>query len=262
MGSVTYRDGLSVIDLIAFLPSFFVSAFLVWRHGLRRSGGFIFLVIFTLLRVVGAGCALAAINNPSTGLYTAAAVCSSIGLSPLLMGCVGMLSRANESIANTTSRPVLPRHAFTAFRVITIVALALSVSGLTWDMSIEALKNPNTEVKVGMVLYLVSWALLCGMLGILFLCRSSLEDGENRNLAAVAISAPFLMIRIIYSMLVFFLANSTFNILDGNVTVQLVMSVIEEIIVVFVCLGIGYTLRVREKPAHDYKTLSPKVEAV
>lgn len=129
-------------------------------------------------------------------------------------------------------------------------------------MSLEALEHPNVEVKVGMVLYLVSWVTLCVFLGILFMRRSSLETGENRNLAAVAISAPLLMIRIIYSMLLFFLANSTFNILSGNTTVQLFMSVFEEIAIVFVCLGIGYTLKVREKPGHSYTTLSPKAEVV
>lgn len=94
MGAITYSDGLSILEFIAYLPSTFVAAFLIWRHGFRRSGGFIFLIIFTILRVVGAGCTLATINNPSTGLYTAAAVCNSIGLSPLLMACLGMLSRA------------------------------------------------------------------------------------------------------------------------------------------------------------------------
>lgn len=94
MGSVTYRNGISILELVAYLPSFFVAAFLVYRHGVRRSGGFIFLVIFTIARVVGACCELATINKPSIGLYTAAAICSSIGLSPLLMTCSGLLSRA------------------------------------------------------------------------------------------------------------------------------------------------------------------------
>ena len=94
MGSLAYRDGISILQLIAFLPSFFVAAFLVFRHGIRTSGGFIFLVIFSIARIVGACCELATIKNPSTGLYTAAAICSSIGLSPLLMTCSGLLSRA------------------------------------------------------------------------------------------------------------------------------------------------------------------------
>jgi hypothetical protein len=93
MGSVTYRDGVSILELIAYLPALFVAALLVYRHGVRHSGGFIFLVIFTIVRIVGACCELATINKPSTGLYIAAAICSSIGLSPLLMTCSGLLSR-------------------------------------------------------------------------------------------------------------------------------------------------------------------------
>ncbi|CAI7593945.1 unnamed protein product [Penicillium manginii] len=243
MGSVTYADGVSILQLIAYLPSFFVSSFLVYRHGIRSSGGFIFLVIFTLVRIVGACCELATIHNPSTGIYIAAAICSSIGLSPLLMACSGMLSRANQSMA----RPILHRLTFTAFRVTTIVALALTVSGITWNMTPEALKTPNTEVKVGMILYFVSWVLLCVGLAVLFLRRSKIAEGENRNLLAVAVCVPFLLIRTIYALLLWFVANNTFNALDGNTTVQLVMSVLEEMVIVFVCLGIGFTLHVREK---------------
>jgi hypothetical protein len=80
-----------------------------------------------------------------------------------------------------------------------------------------------------------------------FPIRSSIEKGENRTLAAVVVSAPFILVRIIYAMLLFFLANSTFNMIDGNNTVQLVMSVFDELIVVFVCLAVGFTLGVREK---------------
>lgn len=157
------------------------------------------------------------------------------------------------------ARPVLHKYAFTVFRVITIVALAMTVTGITWDMSPEAFRSPNMEVKVGMILYLVSWALLCVGLGVLFLRRSKIEKGENRNLLAVAISAIFILIRTIYAMLLWFLANNTFNALDGNTTVQLVMSVLDEMVVVFVCLGIGFTLHVRE---NNWKSVPGKeVEA-
>lgn len=144
-------------------------------------------------------------------------------------------------------RPLIHRFAFTFFRVVTIVALGLTVSGLTWNMTLDGLKHPSGVVKVGMILYLVSWFVMCMFLGILFLYRSSIEKGENRTLAAVAVSAPFILVRIIYAMLLFFLANSTFNRIDGSNTVQLVMSVFDELIVVFVCLAVGFTLGVREK---------------
>ncbi|OQD82803.1 hypothetical protein PENANT_c019G08045 [Penicillium antarcticum] len=144
-------------------------------------------------------------------------------------------------------RPRIHHFAFTFFRVVTIVALALTVSGLTWNMTLDGLKHPNIVAKVGMSLYLCDWVVMCILLGILFLSRSSIEKGENRTLAAAAVSAPFILVRIIYDMLLFFLANSTFNIIDGSYTVQLFMSVFDELIVAFVCLAVGFTLRVREK---------------
>jgi hypothetical protein len=145
------------------------------------------------------------------------------------------------------SRPLIHMFAFTFFRAVTIGALLFTISGLTWNMTLDGLKHPNVVVKVGMILYLVSWFIMCMFLGILFLYHSSIENGENLTLVAVAISAPFILVRIIYAILLFFLANSTFNMTDGSNTVQLVMSVFDELIVVFVCLAVGFTLRVREK---------------
>ncbi|KAL4946610.1 hypothetical protein BDV06DRAFT_218077 [Aspergillus oleicola] len=243
MGSVTYSNGISILELIVYLPSFFAASSLVYRHGVRRSGGFIFLVIFTIARIVGSSCNLATINNPSTDLAITAAICSSIGLSPLLMTCSGLLSRANESMP----RPTIPKYAFSFFRILTIAALAVTISGITSDMTPQGLRTPNTEVKVGMILYIVSWAILCVLLGILSLRRLSLPGGEERTLVAVAISAPFLLIRIIYAILLWFVADDAFNAVDGNNTAQLFMAIFEEIIVVGVCLGVGFRLRVRDR---------------
>ncbi|KAL4796717.1 hypothetical protein BDV19DRAFT_387909 [Aspergillus venezuelensis] len=242
MGAVTYSNGISILELIVYLAAFFAASMLVFRHGVRRSGGFIFLVIFTIARIVGSACNLATINNPSTDLAIAAAICSSIGLSPLLMTCSGLLSRANDSMHH----PTIPKYAFSFFRILTIAALAVTISGITSDMTPHGLRTPNTEVKAGMVLYMVSWAILCVLLNILYLRRTSLEIGEERTLVAVAISAPFLLIRIIYAILLWFVADDAFNAVDGNNTAQLFMAVFEEIVVVGVCLGIGMKLRVRD----------------
>jgi hypothetical protein len=92
---VTYHNGISILQLIVYLPVFFLSAFLVFRHSLRRSSGFFFLNVFAQARIVGTCCDLATIDNQTAiGLYVASAVCSSIGLSPLLLACAGLLSRA------------------------------------------------------------------------------------------------------------------------------------------------------------------------
>lgn len=263
--TLSYHHVISVIQLVVYFPSLFLAAFLVYRHGLRTNSGFIFLTTFALARIVGACCDLATISNPSTSLFTAAAICSAVGLSPLMLACVGLLSRANLSIQHTTSRPALPSAAFSLFRLLTVVAMAISIAGITANMSSEGLAHPDIKTKVGMILYVVSWVAMVLILLFITSRHSSLERGEHRTLLAVAISSPFILVRVIYAFLIWFLHNGTFSMINGNQTVALVMSVLEEFVVVIVCLGVGMTLRVRgtqdsrsrgeeaAMPAYSYK---------
>jgi hypothetical protein len=151
------------------------------------------------------------------------------------------------SIENTTGRRPLHQYFFYLFHAVTITSLALTIAGITADMSPQAMQNPNIKIKIGMVLYIISWAQMCLYLGILGWHQASLEKGERRTLVAVAVSAPFVLVRVLYSVLMWFLHNSDFGLFGGNVTVQLAMAVLEEFVVVIVCLGIGMTLRVRDQ---------------
>ncbi|KAJ5902696.1 hypothetical protein N7495_003224 [Penicillium taxi] len=245
--ALAYIHVISILQLIIFLPSFFISLFLVIRHGLRTNSGFLFLTTFALARIIGACCELATINNSSTGLWTAAAICSAIGLSPLMLACSGMLSRVNESIRENVGRFALPDQTFIFYRIFNIAALSVTIAGISASMSVEGLQNPDTKAKVGMILYIVAFALLCLLLAIILLRCSSIPKGEHRAVLAVAISMPFIFVRLIYVVLIWFLHDHTFNMIDGNNTVKLVMSVLEEFAVIIAFLGIGLTLQVRRQ---------------
>jgi hypothetical protein len=164
---------------------------------------------------------------------------------------------SNLSIGNSAGRPPLPHFVFYFFHGLTIACLALTVAGITADMSPQAMQNPDIKIKVGVILYIVSWAVLCLFLAILAWHRDSLEKGEHRTLVAVAVSAPFLLVRILYSVFMWFLHNPVFSLFNGNVTVQLVMSVLEELVVVVLCLAIGMTLRVRGKNSSRQEEADP-----
>lgn len=62
-----------------------------WAPQIGNSG-FFFLTVFALTRIVGTCCDRATIKNASTGLFIAAAICSSIGLSLLMLAYTGPLS--------------------------------------------------------------------------------------------------------------------------------------------------------------------------
>lgn len=95
--SITYRNGIAILQLVLYLPAFFFALWLAFRHGFRRNAGWIYLVILSLIRIVGSCAQLETISNNSSGAETTAAICVSIGLSPLILLCLGLLSRVYVS---------------------------------------------------------------------------------------------------------------------------------------------------------------------
>lgn len=92
--TVDYRDGVSILQLIIYLPYLFASIYVCYRHGFMKNSGWIYLVIFCTIRIVGSCAQLATINSTSTTPYTIAAITSAIGISPLLLSSLGLISRA------------------------------------------------------------------------------------------------------------------------------------------------------------------------
>jgi hypothetical protein len=92
-GVFTYRDGVAVIQLVAFTISLVFSFVLCWRHGFRRSEGWVILVTFSILRVLGACFQLATFNHPTRSIYGGALICQGIGLAPLTLLNIGLFGR-------------------------------------------------------------------------------------------------------------------------------------------------------------------------
>jgi hypothetical protein len=91
--AIDYRDGVTILKLIVYLPHMLASIYVCCRHYFRRNSGWVFLVIFCILRIIGPYAQLATINNGSSTLYTIAAITDAIGLSPLLLSSFGLISR-------------------------------------------------------------------------------------------------------------------------------------------------------------------------
>ena len=139
------------------------------------------------------------------------------------------MSRSNDFISGNTLRV-----RFLEFLHLPILlALILAIVGGTRISSSDASKHSSGETfeKAGVIIFVVSYLAIVAM-AVLTLAESrSLPTGEQRILYAVLASLPFLAVRILYSILADFVDNSTFNIIDGNETVQLCMAIIEEFIV-------------------------------
>jgi len=92
MRSVTYRDGIAILQLIVF-PFILVAALFIWKRTGWRVGSKIWRygVTLSLIRIAGSISSLLSISNKSEQIVVAVAVCELIGLAPLLLTYVGVL---------------------------------------------------------------------------------------------------------------------------------------------------------------------------
>lgn len=248
---VSYRNGVSIGEIAFYVPALIIAVILAIVHGFGRNSGWFFLITFSLARIVGPCFQLATIHDPTnTDLYTGAAILQSIGLSPLMLTALGLLSRVVSSISKT-------RRTFPGTRQLLLIHLvvtgALVLGVIGGIKSSDKLKStgsyvPQTYSKIASALFILSYILI--VLSVLFtFCHiSHAERGERRILVAVALSLPFLLVRVVYSSLsVYDTSSKTFNVVDGNVTVWLVMALIMEAIIVIIYETVGLTLRKVEK---------------
>ena len=88
--AVDYRNGISILLLLFYLPALAIAVLLTIRHGFSKSSGWRFMIIFTLARILSACMQLATINQPTNkSLYIAYVVLIGIAVSPLELVAFG-----------------------------------------------------------------------------------------------------------------------------------------------------------------------------
>jgi hypothetical protein len=261
---VSYTGIVSIISLIYYIPCIGCSIFLASRHGFGRSSGWIFLALLGLLRVVGDSLQLASESHPDDiGLYTGAAICSSIGLAPLFITTIGLLLRVND-LTNAPLSENKTHWALTSYNLPVIVATILAIVG-----GVQASDNVKTTgefalngiFKAGIVLFGV--AFLCIVVSTAIVAArarsAQIDSSEKRLVAAVIIALPILLVRLIYAFLFTFAKSAKFSLIGGDETVQLCMQVIEEWLVVFIYLAAGLMLKKLVK-SNNAPTPSPAAD--
>jgi hypothetical protein len=161
------------------------------------------------------------------------------------------MTTRNDSITRNSGEG-LPPNIFRLVHLITPTGLILNIIGQTSNTTLEGLTQINTKTKIGVAIFIVAYVLLCLLVLAVGSRRSRIEQGERRLLLATAVSLPFILVRLVYSILTVYAHSSTFNLFSGNETAQLVMSVLPEFVVVALYLGVGVTLQ-NNRSSMDYK---------
>ena len=122
------------------------------------------------------------------------------------------------------------------------IALILSIVGGTSSISSTGVYKVQPTSKAGIFLYIVCYIAL-GIMALLTLRHNFYPtSSEVRIMWAVFIALPLLLVRLIYSLLVTFDHSQRFSLVDGSALIHALMAVVEEMLIILVCLGVGCTL--------------------
>ncbi len=256
MTALTIHNKISIVDLVFFVPALFIGGLLMWRHGLRRSAGWIYLALLSLMRVLGSSMQLATISSPTNyHLIIGAQTLQNIGLSPLVLVLLGLITRVYLSLPEK-QRPTLPNaRILRVLQLLIVVALILTIVGgidignQVGDDIVNGRPVSYTvasTTKAGVGLMIAGFVLLTLSALVLTTQLGRLPKGENRVLLAVCGALPFVLVRLVYSgVAAFDGSNSHFRQFGGSADAGyylLGMCTIMEIICVTVFEAVGLTL--------------------
>ncbi|CAO2649421.1 Nn.00g068060.m01.CDS01 [Neocucurbitaria sp. VM-36] len=234
------RDIVSLIELLFYVPTSLLALIVCFRHGFHRSSGWLYTLILCTVRIAGAICQFLSHSNHSDGLIQATVIIDSIGLSPLLLATLGLLSRL-VSFVNVKSTPTITLKHFRILQLLITVGLILSiVGGTSGNIQPNGTVQVDTTSKAGIILLIVAYA---GLVLIYFISASKVSivpNKERRVSVAIFCALPLILVRLVYSACAVFLHSHLFSIVTGSVVVHVVMAIIEEFIVVAIYILLGF----------------------
>lgn len=143
---------------------------------------------------------------------------------------------------NQSSRPIFSALYFRAIQLGITLGLILSIVGGTSSISPTGAYTVQGTSEAGVVLYIVVYVALGAVTLVTLTNRSYLGSDESRIMWAVVSGMPLILTRLIYSLLVVFHHSHTFSLVSGSPLVHALMAVVEEMLVVLIYLGVGWTL--------------------
>jgi hypothetical protein len=236
------RTILNIVELVYYGPALLLALWIINKHGMGRQSGWIYLAILAVVRIVGAATGIAANSNPSQGLIETSDIAYSVGLSPLFLAWLGVIKRVNEGMHVHS----IPPRLINLVHLPIIAGLILGIIGgmKLFDTNPASVNTGITYTKIAIILFILTLIALAAITAFTLMRIRHVMDGEKRLVFACLAVIPFLLVRIIYSIIVDFDRSSTiFSFLSTRtaaVVVQGVMSVAMEFIVVLIFLTAGF----------------------
>lgn len=237
------KGDLAAAEIAFYSPAFLIALFVVIRHGFNRQLGWFYLVVLSIVRIVGSAATLYIdVNNDySPGLIETASITSAVGTAPLLMALMGFLQRIHQGM----ERKGLSINIFRPLGLASLVALIIAIVG---GVDESHTTNPNDLstgkdlMEAAAVVFLCVYLALSGIAIWTIDHRRYVRADEKNLMLACAVALPFLLVRIIYTVVsAFSNQGSAFYFRNANVYIQAFMLFLMEAIIICAYFFAGLT---------------------
>lgn len=244
---------LAAAEIAFYFPLWIFTTIMVIRHGLRRDAGWIFLWVFSMVRIADGALFVAAeeMKTVNKGVYEAAYILQAVGLGPLLLATIGFLGLVGQ---HAYSEHNGMRRTFRIEAFIVTIALVLVIVG---GVELNAGKSVGTTLrKAGYIVYAAAYVLIAITIFGAWGYKHVIMRYRKGLLFGVTCAIPFLGVRVAYGVLNAFSSEpglAKFNDISGDWVLYLVMSLVMEFCVVLIYCIAGASIPLsRDMGGHEY----------
>jgi hypothetical protein len=229
-------DGIAIAELTFYLFALGGGIFLCIKHGFTKNAAFRSLVILSLARIVGACFRIATISSPDNiNLYIGWMTLNGIGLAPLIMLAIGLLSRVFESIQAKGRTLIRPQYQRFVEILLLLAIILLIVGGTESDFSVVDGKPKvaySTVSHAAEGILVAITALLGAALAIAIFNQGHVGTGEHRIIFVEAVCYPLILVRLAYSCLLIFggITSTPWLYLGMSSLMEMIVTLLSEIL--------------------------------
>ncbi|KAJ5595025.1 uncharacterized protein N7459_001233 [Penicillium hispanicum] len=253
MGDITFTDGVAIAMLIFYAIALPFAIYNCWRHGIDRASGWVAILIFSVIRIIGSAGQIATISDPDNRTAEIIAyVCQAIGLAPLLVATLGLISRVLYAVLSPSWAMIYSQYVLRLIQLPNLVALILVIVAANISNSIFS----SPELHAAIIIYAVILVTITVLYFVALKNHLKTYRGDRPLVIVVGIALPALWIRLGYALAECFGprdAGSALVTLPDAEYLALFLGELEEMFITLVYLATGMMLVVLPKELRNPK---------
>jgi hypothetical protein len=247
---------LSVAEIAIYILLLPPTLYLFYLHGRRAIMTFLYLIAFQVIRMAAAGIQISERNDARPS--TAAAIVSSIGLSPLLLAFAGFVNVLREYYSTSSQRNRL----FSLVNGIgvhfgAVAGIALVAAGATKLVKVSStahdIHTGHTMVEAGTVIFFLTWLAAVLLAAYVLVSGSQTQTPLTVRMFMLG-GATFIGVRTIYSVVSGFDHSPSLSPITGTFAVKFAVAFLMLLLAALCLISVAFLTRHAGKEKSRYVT--------